>query len=210
MAAAAPVLTYFAAPGRAFAIRVCLGIAGVEYANKHITFPELVAGKADPASFPLGQVPTFAIEGRTYAQSGAIARFAAKKAGLYPRDDDLAALAIDEAVDTAQEFAGSVPQLADAEQKKVARGVWLEKKYPVFMAYFGRKVAASGGPFLGGANLSLPDLLLYSSIDGIASGNWDFISPAVLDAYPWVAAHRNAVRTHPAVVQFGQLPAPKE
>ena len=73
---AAPVLTYFAAPGRAFAIRVLLGVAGVEYTNKTITFPELMAAKADTAALPMGQVPTITIEGKTYCQSGAIARWA--------------------------------------------------------------------------------------------------------------------------------------
>ena len=155
MAAAPIVLTYFNAPGRAFAIRVALGIANVDYTNKHITFPELVAGKANTTAFPLGAVPTISIGDKTFAQSGAIARWAAKKAGMYPRDDDLAALAIDEAIDTAQEFAGSVPQLPDAEQKKAARGVWLEKRFPVFMGYFGRKIAAGPGPFLFGAELSV-------------------------------------------------------
>lgn len=206
---AAPVLTYFAAPGRAFAIRVCMGIAGAEYSNKHITWPELQAGKADAGAFPLGQVPVLTVEGRTYAQSGAIARFAAKKAGLYPRDDDLTALAIDEAVDTAQELMGSVPQLADAEQKKAARAVWVEKKLPVFMGYFGRKVEKSGGPFLGGAELGLQDLLLFGGLNGIATGDWDYIAPSVLDAYPFAAKLIAAVRAHPAVVKHGGLPEPK-
>jgi glutathione S-transferase len=207
---AAPiVLTYFNAPGRAFAIRVCLGIANVDYTNAHITFPELVASKADTASFPLGQVPTIKVGDRTFAQSGAIARWAAKKAGMYPRDDDLAALAIDEALDTAQEFSGSVPQLPDAELKKAARAIWLEKKFPVFMGYFGRKVASGPGPFLFGAELSLPDLVLFSSLNGLATGDWDYIPSTCTDAYPWAATLREAVRAHPAVVKFGGLPAPK-
>jgi glutathione S-transferase len=199
-----PVLTYFSAPGRAFAIRVVMGLANVEYVNKTITFPELVAGKADTTAFPLGAVPTLTVGDKTFAQSGAILRFASKAAGLYPADA-LAALAFDEALDSAQEFSGSVPQLPDAELKKAARAAWVEKKLPVFGNYFGRKIAASGGPFIFGASISSPDLVLFSSLDGIAKGDWDFISPAVLDAHAWVPAFLTAVRTHPAVVQYGGL-----
>jgi len=206
--AAVPILTYFAAPGRAFAIRVVMGIANADFVNKTITFPELLAGKADTTAFPLGAVPTLTVGDKTFAQSGAILRYASKVAGLYPADP-LAALAFDEALDSAQEMSGSVPQLPDAEQKKAARAVWVEKKLPVFAGYFGRKIAASGGPFIGGTAISPPDLVLFSSLNGIATGDWDFISPSVLDAYPWAGTFLAAVRADPAVVKHGGLPAPK-
>jgi len=204
--AAIPVLTYFAMPGRAFAIRVVMGMASMPYTDKTISFPELVAGKADTNAFPLGAVPTLSVGDKTFAQSGAILRYVSKVAGMYPADA-LAALAFDEALDSAQEMGSSVPQLPDAEQKKYARATWVEKKLPVFAGYFGRKIAASGGPFLNGADISPPDLVLFSALDGIATGNWDFISPSVLDAYPWAARFTAAVREHPAVVKFGGLPA---
>ena len=77
------------------------------------------------------------------------------------------------------------------------------------MAYFGRKVESGAGPFLFGADISLPDLVLFSTLNGIATGDWDHIPPTVTDTYPWAAKLREAVRSHPAVVKFGGLPAPK-
>ena len=44
------------------------------------------AGKA-----PLGQLPSLEAEGKIFCQSGAIARYCGKLAGLYPRHQDLAA-----------------------------------------------------------------------------------------------------------------------
>ena len=51
--------------------------------------------------------------------------------------------------------------------------------------------------------------MLFQSLNGLASGDWDFIDPKCTDAYPWAATLREAVRAHPAVVKFGALPAPK-
>ena len=44
------------------------------------------AGKA-----PLGQVPTLEVDGKIFCQSGAIARYCGKLAGLYPRQEDFTA-----------------------------------------------------------------------------------------------------------------------
>ena len=44
------------------------------------------AGKA-----PLGQVPSLEVDGKIFCQSGAIARYCGKLAGLYPRHEDLQA-----------------------------------------------------------------------------------------------------------------------
>ena len=46
-------------PGRAFAIRVCMGAAGLAYKNTFMTFPELLAARGSTGAsddIPLGQV----------------------------------------------------------------------------------------------------------------------------------------------------------
>jgi hypothetical protein len=101
--------------GRAFITRTCFNAAGYSYTNKFVTFPELVALKGTDVA-PLGSVPSLTLpSGRTVVQSAALARFAAKKAGIYPRDNDEAALLIDEIFETALEFANKVPQTPDKE-----------------------------------------------------------------------------------------------
>mmetsp|Transcript_2837 Transcript_2837/g.4618 ORF Transcript_2837/g.4618 Transcript_2837/m.4618 type:complete len:132 (-) Transcript_2837:1877-2272(-) len=93
-------LTYFPVPGRGFPIRVCLGAAGVEYEDKHINYQQLVDGRGPEGAsdeYPLGSVPVLKLEsGVTYCQSGALLRYAGKKCGMYPKDDDDLCLAIDE------------------------------------------------------------------------------------------------------------------
>jgi hypothetical protein len=36
---------FVSVPGRVFATRLCFGAAGIEYENKYLTFPDLVAAR---------------------------------------------------------------------------------------------------------------------------------------------------------------------
>lgn len=84
---AALKLVYFPIGGRALPIRVCLKAAGIDFEDQRLKRPEIEAVKATGV-FPLGQVPALFIDGKAYCQSTALARFAAKKAGLYPTGRD--------------------------------------------------------------------------------------------------------------------------
>ena len=73
----------FSAPGRAFVTRTALGAAGVEYTDKFMTWGELVEARGEAGAtpeIPLGQLPVLTLpSGRVVCQSGAMARYAAKK-----------------------------------------------------------------------------------------------------------------------------------
>ena len=45
---------------------------------------------------PFKQLPVLDVDGKIFAQTGAIARFCGKLSGLYPKDDDFAAASIDQ------------------------------------------------------------------------------------------------------------------
>lgn len=80
-------------------LRCSLGAAKIAYDFRAIDYKTLLEEREkSPAAYPLGQVPTLTFpDGRVVVQSGAILRWAGRKAGLYPReaerDDD--ALTID-------------------------------------------------------------------------------------------------------------------
>ena len=63
------------------------------------------------------------------------------------------------------------------------------------------------GPFFGGSNLNLSDLIVYSVTSSVISGSWDFVHPSVMDAWPSLVAHTEAVAAHPLVVAHGLLEA---
>lgn len=62
-------LTYFAAWGRAGAIRVALRIAGIPFEDEKINFATLKAAPPQPEGpYPLGQLPVLTLDGKTYTQ----------------------------------------------------------------------------------------------------------------------------------------------
>lgn len=81
---AAHKLTYFPLAGRAFPIRVCMKASGLPFEDVRLPGPEYREKKAT-MDLPLGQMPVLLIGDKTFCQSTALARYAAKKAGLYPK-----------------------------------------------------------------------------------------------------------------------------
>ncbi|KUF76725.1 Hematopoietic prostaglandin D synthase [Phytophthora nicotianae] len=76
-------LTYFAGPGRAELSRLILSAGNVSFEDERLDRDAFLAIKP---TLPLGQVPVLEVDGTTYSQSMAIARYAAKLTGLYPQD----------------------------------------------------------------------------------------------------------------------------
>ena len=59
---------------------------------------------------------------------------AAKKAGLYPRDDELA-LFVDEIIATVEEFSAKVPQDPSAEVKQAKRAEFVVNNFPKYLGF---------------------------------------------------------------------------
>ena len=145
--------------------------------------------------------------GRVVTQSGAHARWAAKKAGLYPREDDEAALFIDEIVFSAEDCVAKMPAHGggDAESRVAARADYVKKVLPKYLKFLTEKLGA--GPYFG-ADLNLADLTVFALVDTLHSGGYDGIDGReVLKAYPALLAHALTVREHPLVIKHGHLPA---
>merc|ERR1719408_847815 len=71
---------------------------------------------------PLGFVPTLTLpDGRVISQTDAMARWAAKKCGLYPTDNDDEALVVDEVCCTVIEALNKTPRSEDADEMKRLR-----------------------------------------------------------------------------------------
>lgn len=105
-------LVYFDAAGRAEATRILLHAAGVKFTDTRIKFDDWPTMKAKT---PLGFVPILKVDGKPYCQSSALVRFAAKKAGWYPKDDILA-MAVDEVFETLNELSGKAPRVSSISQ----------------------------------------------------------------------------------------------
>ncbi len=197
-------LHYFPFPGRAGAIRDALHIGGVHFEDVNVQSEQFRDLKA-ACKLPFGALPVLDVETATgkvcAAQSNAILRFAGRLAGLYPVDDPLLALKVDEALGLGEDINGLLgPSLheQDSERKMAMRKILAEQTLPEWAGYFERLLVANGRTgFVVGDRLSIADLKLYWVCDFLTNGSLDGIPPSLLDKFTTVTAwykHIAAVR----------------
>ena len=87
---------------------------------------------------PFKQLPVIDVDGKIFAQTGAIARFCGKLSGLYPKNDDYKAALIDQIIEGAQDINYLVTLSGrdkDAEKKKVARDILATRHLPKWFQF---------------------------------------------------------------------------
>ncbi|PNW71797.1 hypothetical protein CHLRE_16g688550v5 [Chlamydomonas reinhardtii] len=201
----APKLYYFAIPGRGEVARLLFHIGNVQFEDVRIDGPTWPEQKS---KFPFGQVPVLELDdGRMLAQSGAIGRYVAKLAGLYPEDPIQAAFA-DQAVFLVQDVwdATLMPSFSlPAEERAKARQDALAGKGGDKLKQMEKllePVEKSGGWVAGGDKMSFADLEIYVSLSNLVCGMFDGIPKNLLDSYPVLKAYRNRVAQVPAIKAF--------
>ena len=193
-------LHYFPFPGRAGPIRDVLRIGGVAFEEGHVP-PEQFGERRAAGEFPFGGLPVLDIEtteGKvSAAQSNAILRFAGRLTGLYPIDDPVRALKVDEVMGIGEDlyhlFTPSFTE-QDTERKMAMRKVLAEETLPPWAGYLERLLVANGNTgFMVGNSLSVADLKLYWVMDMLTNGSLDGIPTTLFDKCPAVLAWRKNV-----------------
>ncbi|TMW67938.1 hypothetical protein Poli38472_007610 [Pythium oligandrum] len=156
-----------------------------------------------------GQLPEMDIDGKRYAQSIALARYAAKHVGLYPLDDHRKALEVDMIVDTARDIlapiASNVFLERDAERRTKAINKLNKYELPGFLG--GMESQLSSGakdsePFFLGTQVSLADLAVFDVIDNMLVPEKD-IFPIDFEAqYPGLVNVVEHVKKIPAIEEY--------
>jgi glutathione S-transferase len=203
-------LRYFPFPARAGAIRDTLRIGGIPFDDEHVSLEQFQALKAANA-FPFGSLPVLDVETAngsvTSAQSNAILRFVGRHAGLYPVDDPLRALKVDEAMDVAEDLYHVIgPSMGepDVERRMAMRRALATETLPRWGGYLERLLVANGRTgFVVGDTLTVADLKLHWIVDKLTNGTLDGIPTTVLDGLPALAAWRK----HVAVERAARLAA---
>ena len=173
-------LTYFPLPGRAYVARVCFAIGGIEFEDERIPGEEFGKRKA-AGELPLGSLPCLTLpNGRMIVESGAIARYAAKRAGLYPADAEKQLLC-DEAVEICSSVMSKTPYDKDPEEKKKNREAFAEGLLKKFFGLLNQRIGESDGPFILGSEFCMADIAVYSLVKMLHSGFIDHI-PTDYDA----------------------------
>ncbi|GAB9468300.1 hypothetical protein Gpo141_00005619 [Globisporangium polare] len=190
-------LTYFNGTGRAELTRLLFAFGGIAFEDERINHGDLAALKP---SLPLGQLPVLQVDGATYAQSMAIARYAAKLAGLYPADavDALRADMISETLnDLRGVYSAIMYREPDAAAKAEKTKKMLEEAVP--KALSGLEGFVAGKYFLGDDKASYADLQLFDVIvNGLQANFPDFdASP-----YPKLLTVVESVKANPGVAAY--------
>jgi len=183
-------LRYFPFPGRAESIRDTFRIGHIDFVDEHLTFEEFQECRA-ANEFPFGGLPVLVIETddgeQCIPQSNAILRFAGRLACLYPADDPLQALKVDEALDVGEDINCQIsPSLhePDEERKMAMRKKLAEETLPFWLDCFERLLAKNGNTgFIVGNSLTIADLKLYWIIDWLTMGILDGIPTTITDGF---------------------------
>jgi len=187
-------LHYFPFSGRAAAIRDTFNIGGVGFEDVHVPFEKFRELKAGD-SLPFGALPVLDVETSAgsvrVAQSNAILRFAGRLSGLYPMDDAVQALKVDEALDLGEEINELLsPSLheQDTERKMAMRKVLVDETLPRWLGYFERLLMANGNTgFIVADRLSVADLKVYWVCDFLTNGSLDGIPTTLFENFPVIA-----------------------
>lgn len=185
-------LTYFDGAGRAELSRLILAAAGIEFEDRRIDSQDWKELKQDT---PFGQVPILEYEGTVITQSIAIARFLAKKADLYGKDDVTQAHA-DMIVDYVTDFNNKWIPVFRAESYEEQDGL-ISNLFANFLPTFFENCEAllksrGGKHFGGGDELTFGDLCAFQVLHSFTDPDDPFFS-----TLPGVSARLSVLEYHP-------------
>ncbi len=154
-------LVYFEITGRGEFDRLVLEAGKVNYVKQALQYPPTEEWAALKPSTPLGKLPVLRVEdsGLIIGESIAVARYAAKKAGLYPNKEEEAALS-DMFVDRINNEKVSFIQVAESKDKD-ALDKHLNEALPAFLSVMEEKINDHG--YLVGESLTWADICLYDA-----------------------------------------------
>jgi prostaglandin-H2 D-isomerase / glutathione transferase len=190
---------YFDSPGRADVIRILLHAAKVEWKNTHISFADWATVKA---TLPLGSAPTMTIDGTEFCQSVALQRYVANMVGLYPKDDPLKALIVDEMMDSLNECLDKCPFTGTEEEKKVSRPAFQKGAMTQYFGLVESRIQKFGSNNTVCGIFTVADLYLMTVCQFLTSGMLDHIDTDFFKDYPGITACIESAAQHEFVVSY--------
>ena len=198
-------LQYFDFTGRGEILRIMFhGCKDVEFTETRIPSSEWRTVKA---TLPLGQVPVLSVDGIVLTQSTSLYRFAAKLVGLYPSDDPLKALIVDESMDVLNEMISQMPSshttAGTDDALKTQRHEYRDTIMKQALSLVESRIEQYGA----GTNTicgvpSVADLFLMSYKEMLDIQAFTHLDGTILNEYPHIVQVANHAKQHPMVVSY--------
>ena len=190
---------------RAEMSRMALFIGGIEFEDLRPSREEIAKMRTE-GIFPFGQFPVLHVDGKTIAQTRAIARFCGKLSGLYPTENDFYAAKVDEVIDLATDITVKIrPALIEKEPEKKMemRRELSETVLPHWLSFMETLLEDNGktGYFVDDS-LTVADLAAWRLCGWISGGIIDGIPETILDTFPLLNRHLNHISNLPKIAEW--------
>ena len=184
---------------------MALFIGGIEFEDIRPSREEITKMKTD-GTFPFGQCPVLQVDGKTIAQTGAIARFCGKLSGLYPSKDEFTAAKVDEVIDLATDITNQMrPALRESDPKlRIEMRKELSKTIlPRWLAFLEKLLQDNGDTgFFVDDSISVADLAVWRLCGWISGGVIDDIPTNLLEGFPLLSIHQQEISNLPKVIEW--------
>ena len=155
---------------------------------------------------PFKQLPVLDVDGKIFAQTGAIARFCGKLSGLYPKNDDYNAALIDQIIEGAQDINYLVTLSGrdkDTERKRIARNILATRHLPKWFQFLENLLKQNTKSiYFVGNDLTIADLAIWRLLGWLKSGMLDGVPTTILDDYDNLNKLREEIYKNPKVIKW--------
>ena len=155
---------------------------------------------------PFKQLPVLEVDGKIFAQTGAIARFCGKLSGLYPKNDHYKAALIDQIIEAAQDINFLVTLSGkdkDEDKKKIARKILATKHLPKWLQFLENLLQQnSNSVYFVGNDLTIADLAIWRLLGWIKSGLLDGIPTNILNNFKNINNLREEIYKNSKVIKW--------
>ena len=190
---------------RAETSRLALFIGGIEFEDVRPSREEIPKMRTD-GTFPFGQFPVLQVDGKTIAQTGAIARFCGKLSGLYPSDDNYAAAKVDEVIDLCTDITIQMrPSIRETDPKlrTEMRKELSETILPRWLGFLEKLLEDNRDTgFFVGSSISVADLAVWRLCAWISGGIIDGIPTNLLEGFSLLSVHQREISNLPKVMEW--------
>ncbi|CAK4083824.1 unnamed protein product [Aphanomyces euteiches] len=198
-------LTYFDFEVLAEPTRLAFTLGEIPFQDERIDGGAWAALKP---SMPYQTLPILTVDGQVLGQSKAIARYAAKLAGLYPLDNHVDACLVDEVGDFFQDILHAIiPTLfeTDAAKKEIMETQLLDETLPAMFAMLEARVASmpSNDPWYL-SKMTVADLYIYTIVTVFKVSQFQEVKipTDICSKYSRVMEIYDAVANHPKVAAW--------